>query len=382
MKKSLLALEHELIEKIYSAALNEITWAQLIPDINHFFRSSAGGFFMQDDETGNYGEVLMQGFADGVMDKYQAYYSAINPWFSIPGMMDPNCIRTEVDIDIFNQQKGSFITTEFFNDWMRPYEMDHAIGGSLTTRGSLHLNFTMFRSHEIGEYTQKEITRLHRLFPHLRRSMEINEVLKVGTGHNQMLMHGLDLAGIGLIVLNAQENIVELNSVAETILHSGDGLSIMHRKITVSHPVQDAVFSALLAASLSNEINSNNSLSDWIFVPRISKQAEYQLMLIRNTNPTTMQIERSGAMMVLIIDPTKRKNLPRAKIQQRHSLTDRETDVALLMLEGYSAKKISSTLELSYESTRWYIKRICKKANATSQVSFVAQMLSELSLIF
>ena len=190
MTKKMDDWESQAIERIYAAATKEIGWDELVPDINRLFRSSAGGFFFQDGKTSVSGEILLLGFDDGVMEKYNAYYNSINPWFSIPGMMTPNCVRTEIDVEMHNNKKGSFAKTEFFNDWMRPYAMDHAIGGSLSTRGSFHLNFTMFRSADIGKYTQKEIIQLQRLFPHLRRAMEVGEIVGLALGRDLALLEG------------------------------------------------------------------------------------------------------------------------------------------------------------------------------------------------
>ncbi|MDH5228881.1 MAG: helix-turn-helix transcriptional regulator [Gammaproteobacteria bacterium] len=374
-------LDHHLIDKIYAAGVGEIPWQDVVTVINESFCSTAGGFFMQDDEDNGSGDILMTGFPDDCMDVYHSHYNTVNPWFSIPGMMDPNCIRTDCDIDLYHKISGHFNNTEFYNDWMKPYELGHSIGGSLTTRGSLHLNFTMFRTLKVGRYRKEDIVRLQYLVTHLRRALEITSLRESSNNQDAIYLSGLDKIGIGLVLLNSQRKIIEKNSTASIILKANDGLNIKNQFITINHNRTQKIVDNLFADIVINRISPSRSISDWVYVPRISDQAAYQLMIIKSSNPLSVFGEGFVTYALLIIDPSTRRPLPRKAIQDRYGFSERETDVAQLLLQGMTAREIDRELGLRYETVRTYIKQVCHKADVGTRTQFIARVFSELSLI-
>lgn len=138
---------------------------------------------------------------------------------------------------------------------------------------------------------------------------------------------------------------------------------------------------ALLDKSLKNVKYAKCTVSEWMFIPRPSNKADYQLMLVHSIDPFNMLFGSSAASMLVIVDPAVKNKLPKNKVQERYSFTDREVDVAQALLLGQSAKEIASELDLTYESTRWYVKQVCQKAGIRKQTEFIAKVLSEFSLI-
>jgi len=371
----------KLLETIYQAALGESDWEHSIKSINRIFDSTAGGFFIQDDERGHADTLLMLGFAEGAMDDYSANYAENNPWFAIPGMMDPNCIRTEEDIDFYYKDKKIFRSTEMFNDWMLPQDFKHAIGGSITTRGPLHLNFTMFRPATTGAYVKSDIQALINIAPHLKRSLEVSSLVNEVRKKDKLLLAGMDSIGLGVIVLNEFQKITELNHVAESILNSNDGLSVVNQKIVVDHKEAKKLADAMYSQNIRSSLAPRTVASEWLYIPRPSQKPDYQIMLIKTDNPVNALFECGVTSMLFVVDPTRKRQLPKNRIQSRYSYTDREADVAEYLLGGKSAKDISKELEMTYESARWYIKQVCQKAGVRKQTEFIAKVLSEFSLV-
>lgn len=370
-----------LLDTTYQAAMGETDWKKTIVTINHLFDSTAGGFFIQDENEGSSDRIMMQGFAEGAMDLYEKHYSKNNPWFTIPGMMDPNYIRTEEDIDRYYKDRKTFRSTEMFNDWMIPQEFTHAIGGCLTTRGSLHLNFTMFRPDCAGAYSALEVTLLRKLAPHLRRSLEVSSIFSQSKAKENMLLVGMDKIGFGVVILDEFQKISELNAEAESVLNAGDGLSIVTKKIYVDDKNSRTQFEHVLSSCRKLLLEPHCRATDWLYIKRKSKNPEYQIMLVQNRESLSLLCGSEVKSMLLIVDPIRRTKLPRKKLQSRYLFTDRETDVAQLLLDGKAAKEIAQNLEMTYESSRWYIKQICQKVGVRKKTEFVAKVLGELSLI-
>lgn len=370
-----------LLEHIYEAALNDSGWQHVVKQINVAFKSNAGGFFIQDDVNNESDVLLYTGVPQTHVDSYLQHYSLVNPWFAIPGMMDPNLIRTEVDIDVYYQQPGHFYTIEYYNDWMKDLDARHTMGGSLTTRGSLHLNFSMLRPQSAGVYSENDIHALKKLMPHLRRALEVSSLMRKSHSQHQLILQGLDHMGIGLMLLSEHHLILELNETAENIVRQDDGLMMVKRHLRARYQSAQAKLQALFERQTYVSGSTRYNMSDWLFIPRTHQRAAYQLMLIACESQTIIFDENRAKAMLIIIDPAQQTQLPRNKIQNCYQFTDRETDIAQKLTQGLSAREISADLDLTYESTRWYIKQICQKSGTRTQTEFVAKVLSHLSLL-
>lgn len=81
-----------------------------------------------------------------------------------------------------------------------------------------------------------------------------------------------------------------------------------------------------------------------------------------------------GLIFVLTTEPDRSgDSLVRAV--RRFQLTRRETQVLALILDGFSAREVAATLEISEHTVQGYFKRLLSKTNARNRVSMVASIL-------
>ncbi len=372
-------IQETLLDAIYAAALDEISWESAIIEFNKNFMSPVGGFFIQDILHESFNEIVLTGFEESAISDYKNHYGKINPWFTTPDLVKPNRILTETELDIAHNKIGTVFKTEYFHDWLRPNNLHYTIGVCLNTRGSINFNFTMLRPAEIGAYTNTEIEALNRLNKHLRRAMEINQIIKRAKTYDKLLLSSLDKLGIGVALLGEDSSIIELNSNAELIFKNEDGVNIKNRRIFVTHKKAHNTLQNTIETL--NFYDLNITASEWIKIPRPSGRPDYQLIIMQSRNSMNILNEPYAKTTLIIIDPSKR-NFCSTELLQRHFLfTKKEADVAQCLLMGMAAKQISGQLELTYESTRWYIKQLRKKVGARSQADFISRILSHTALL-
>ncbi len=369
---------NRLIGSIYESIFDENGFNELIPKLNQEFDAKAGGYCIQNKQTQSFSDVYMHGFDDGALDIYEQYYADKNPWFTAQGLITENTVMTEQTLDAHYGTKNALYETEYFNDWLKPIGLSSTIGVTLSLRRNSCLNFSMLRSSDDRNFTNEDVQLVDQLTPHLLRTIEANEIISTARTHNKLLLNGLDQMNMGLMLLDCNEATIELNHSASEILNSNDGLTLKSKNLRASHPQTNAqIESAIHAGNLRQSIGINT----WIHVPRLSSRAPYQLLIIHNNDrPLTTFTEAGVITMVILIDPARKNNISRDTLKAHLSLTERETDVAQRLLQGIPTKRIALETGLSYESTRWYVKKICAKSNTKSQNEFIAKVLSELSL--
>jgi len=367
----------ELVNVLYGAAVDEITWEHAVDRIFGVFRAKTGGFCFQDKYSLVHKDVLVRGFEAGALDEYDEYFGSINPWFKTPGLIKHNVIMNEAILDVAHKKRGVFHSSEYYHDWLKPYDLHSAIGFSLPTRGSNLFSFGMMRQKEYDLFNEEEIYLLTKIMPHIRRAVEATDIIRSAQIQDKQLMTGLDKLGIGMVVLNYQGKVVKVNRTTEGISNGSDGLELKEKSLIAKHIRANKLLSNI--ESLLSTTNNAGSL-EWINVPRISKKSPYQLLYIRPSQATSLFNVEKANTIILIIDPVKNNKIHPKNLQESLNLTPREADILLLSMKGYRAKKISLEIGITYESVRWYIKQVCQKMGANSQTEMVAKAYSHMSL--
>lgn len=368
----------DLLDSIYESALSKGGLEKLVAELMCTFGSAAGGFTVQDKFSQSFKALYTHGFESGELVPYEEYYGKLNPLFTKENFIPPNVVVTEAYLDAFHKQENFFYKTEFYNDFAKLTNRDCVLGVTLALNGNSHLKFSALRSMDAGQYSNDEIELLARLSPHLLRAVKNRELFVSASVQKKLLLSSLDQMCIGLVLLDCNGMVIELNCTANNLLNDNDGLEIKRRKLFSDHPETcQLIEKTISAGNRSQQIRIN----DWIHIPRPSLKPPYYLLVAHNNNrPLSFFSETNVATMLVLIDPARKKHIPRDMLQAHLNLTDRETDVAQLLIQGMPAKRIASKLDLSYESARWYVKKICAKSNCKSQSEFISRVLSELSL--
>ena len=376
---SLMEKYSSLIDSIYEAVDAKSDFSNLMLNLNTALNASKGGFNIQNINTHAFKEVYMYGYSESELTDYKQYYASINPWLAMKtvNFIKPKVVVTERTLDSYYQEDRFYYKTEFFNDFAKRFDTGSILGVTLAYKNHEHLKFSVARPVDAGFFNNEEAELISSLSPHLLRAMEVKELLEVAHSQNRLLLNSLDNMGMGLMLLNSQGNVIEINHVANQIMNTHDGLTLQSKKITAQH----ADTSNLIDGAIQAHNNKQGTrICDWISIPRTSLKAPYRLLIIHNNKQSLSHwTESDAAMMAILIDPTQAQTTSREAIKEHFDLTEREADIAQLLLRGLPAKKIASETGLSYESARWYIKAILKKSDVRSQPEFIFKVLGELS---
>jgi len=83
----------------------------------------------------------------------------------------------------------------------------------------------------------------------------------------------------------------------------------------------------------------------------------------------------TSACGLLWLAPTSRRLPETAELASRFNLTDRESEVALLLCRGLSTKKIAARLDVSWHTARGHVERCLKKLDASSRAQVPLRVL-------
>lgn len=364
---------NQLVNSIYDSVFNPSGLDLCMKELFSSFNAVVGGYFIQNKRNLSSRQVSMYGYDDNAVATYNNYYCTINPWFTNKPVRQ-NLVVTEMDLDLFHNQSKYYYQTEFFNDFSKPNGLGSYIGVALSSNGQDYLNFLMGRPLDADFYSKEDNFLLDQLKPHLLRAVEMREVIDAAHSYGSLLLDSFDIMNIGLMLLNQRGSIIELNKTANRIINANDGLSIKSKRIRCHLEQSQKLLDNLISSGCSSQ---NIRVKEPINIPRLSSSPPYQIQVIQTNNrPLSSFIETGVISMLIIQDPKFKTEIPRDSIRSYFNLTERETDIAELLLSGLKAKNIASKLGLSYESTRWYIKQIYIKTNTSSQNELIIKLIS------
>lgn len=140
---------HSLIQLIYEAAIEPDKWPAFLRNWAQAVGAQSAAIVVQDLKSRNGSIEVNVGFDPECLRTYRNYYVALNPWVNrsehlfVPGTV-VNC-----DSLISPQE---LIRTEFYADWLRPYDYLHSYGGAITQKDGVVSYITAMHSRQAGSF--------------------------------------------------------------------------------------------------------------------------------------------------------------------------------------------------------------------------------------
>jgi len=361
-----------LIESIYRTTTDESLWTPVLQTLADYFNSTQLGFFSQGT-INTPSRFNMIGIDDAYIQTYDAYYSQLNPWFSIPGFMQPGKILSDRTLELFYQNKDAFTHSEIYNDWYGPQDSRHAIGGTILDNAGSPLNFTSLRPKQAGYYSDTEISEFKIISRHVLRAIEIGEKFSLLSKHQEASDTLLDKLKIGICFVDSNLNIEFKNDLAAKLLSEHDCLlekngTLVYRQ---NNPHEKLEVLVLRAIHFKKTFN--------LLVKR-RKKPPLTLTLMPMTTNQRMFGLRPDQVLILMTSADNEHMSDVELIKMRWQLTNVEAEFACHLLTGKNCAQIAEEMELTKNTAQWYTKQLISKLGVHRQAEVIVKMLSDLSL--
>lgn len=185
----------------------------------------------------------------------------------------------------------------------------------------------------------------------------------------------LDRLPMGIVVVDAQANILFMNSQGTGYLVGNHGLTMSPSGLCrTSRPAETAELHRLV--KLAVDTNSE-TLAHALAVTR--EEADRPLSVVIAPLPAE---HNNGRVAVLLISDPERQSLPSVDtVAKLFDLTDAEARLALALCEGQRIEDAAQHLGITLNSARTYLKRIFGKTDVTRQAELVRLVLAAPTLL-
>ncbi|WP_028468576.1 helix-turn-helix transcriptional regulator [Neptunomonas japonica] len=362
-----------LVDNIYDAALNPDLWRSAVSSIRTAFNSEAAGFFIET-KNNQLVENHILGIDPDVMGIYGAHYAEKNPWFTVPGLMKPGRVLTDYSLEELYKDRKAFSSTDFYQGWCKTLDFRHLMGGNLIDMNGNMLNFSFFRSHHSGHYSDREILEYSSLCRHLVRAADVNFRLDNSNLQTALTETILDTLKIAVVALGVSGRMEYMNDYARNLIYSKNGLFDHRSRLKA---VSDSCNRALLHCIDSAYAQEKSST---IKINRERKSPLTITILPSSGNKGFLGVT-SRYVTLLITDPDDREIGNAEYLEHRWSLTPLEAEFGCNLLKGLSVNQVAEVMGLTKETARWYSKQVMSKLDVNSQSGLIIKLMQDISFL-
>jgi DNA-binding CsgD family transcriptional regulator len=356
----------QLIERIYSAALDGADWHPVVQELGEMF-GGACALVVSDPVEGIASLTEAANFDPSYIRSYRDHYGRTNPWvrefLRLPvGSLLYRGLVPELRLE----------PTEFYNDWLRPQRMRDCIGGILGKIGNTLSYVSVVRLERLGDFTTKDHGLFQMVLGNLQRALRVYGVLARNSALELGLFDALDRAGFAALQVDEHGLLIAHNVLAGELLRSGAVVSVRHGMVAArSSAAEHHLSRAIVVACRTGQ-------GQTIVLPHIGQISRNLLSLVmplrasdENGEPP-LDFSSARCALILVKDPSRSPKPDLAALQKLFGLTDAEARLLQGLASGKSLEAISEQRSVSYGTVRAQLRTVMSKTETTRQGELIA----------
>ena len=225
-------------------------------------------------------------------------------------------------------------------------------------------------------FGEKERSRMGLLLPHIQRALQVRERLGVAEQNGQFAFDLLGKLAVGVVFVASDGRLLFANPIAETVLQTGDGLTIQQGRLRPQYDTDESALAHLMFEAAQTSAGLGAGDGGVVHVSRLDGTPLPILIA-----PFRSQGSGLGAMLpaavMIFADPNKATCPPEAAIHRRWNLTAAEAKLLSSLLAGRDVSEHAETVGISFNTARQYLKQIFRKTGHHRQVDLVRSVLAD-----
>jgi DNA-binding CsgD family transcriptional regulator len=213
-------------------------------------------------------------------------------------------------------------------------------------------------------FGEREEQFLGTLWPHLLRARRLQEAQweAAAAGSGSAAEAVLDLWPIGVIGFSSDGRQVSANQAALGLAAAGDGLMLAVDGPVAAVPRETRA----LREAIRHAGDAAGAVPEWLRLSRPSGARPYEVAVCRVEHGSG-----EAMAMMFVAAPDTPIVLDPIALRRLHGLTDLEVRIAECVVRGLHVQDMASSLNLTPQTTRWYVQQVRQKLEATSQSEIV-----------
>jgi DNA-binding CsgD family transcriptional regulator len=254
---------------------------------------------------------------------------------------------------------SQFKKTEYYNDFLRPNNLDHSFCGPIALGAHRSSVLTCLRSRKKGPFGEDAVALLRALLPHLQRAIQFRRKLSELESRERASLDALDRLNLGVVLLDRAGRILAANFEANQAFRHDDGLRAGRDGIGADLPSENLALGSLIANAIKTAAGQGTGGS--LAISRPSGKRSYALLVAPIARGAFSEDAGKPAAIVFITDPECKPEAAAGALARLYELTPAESRLAELLMEGETVVNAAGRLGVSHNTARTHLKRVFEK---------------------
>jgi DNA-binding CsgD family transcriptional regulator len=350
-----------VVSAIYASSIHSENWTAALTEISRLLGATGSGLFVG---AGNSRSVMSITVPEEVSTRYREHYYTIDCILEAVENGPAGLIRGGPELVALTKH------SEFYADFMRPFDMCDGLFLRLAA-GTTPTSFLAVAPERSQPFeTAERVKFLSAVVPHLQQALHTQNHFAELARSPGDITAVIDTIRHGIVIVEPNRDVVQLNAAAEQILTAGDGLCMRSKRIEASRGSANNHLHSSVSHACVPQQNARNG--DSLACTRPSGKRPYIIHVL----PLTADDHAPTRVLVMIIDPELEPEPPKMLIRRLFGLTNAEADVALRVMRGDGLKPISEDMALSIATIKTHVHHIFDKTDTHRQAELVRLLLA------
>ncbi len=360
---------NHLVNGIYDAALDAEQWRPFMRQLVEMFNAKSCMLRIQHITEQQVGGWISHNMDPAFQALYREHFVTVDP---IPKILEQHPLGTVLQSDA--DFPDNYRAGEFFNDYIKPQQMDFLAGSILTNNESHIALLGVQRPESIGRYSAREMLMLEIITPHMQRAVQLNQQLNQMEEKVHLANKALDRLPIGVVFVDANARPLYVNRKFEKLMGI-KCLTIKCGKLVASTASKTNQLNKLIYQASSIENKQGGSIT-------IENEERSQSLNILVTPVSPSACSRLGndnaqVVAALFISTVgQQRELPVTVLKELYGLTNAEAQLAASLANGESLDSYADKQGVSKNTLRNQLKACFNKTGVNRQAELVTLVLS------
>ena len=269
-----------------------------------------------------------------------------------------------------NIPEDVFSSTRYYREWVKPQGICDSVQSIVLRNPGQMGVFAALRHESRGVATDREISLMRQLAPHIRRAITISNLIDLKALETQALPATLDHCAVGVIVVARDNRILHANDAARAMFSAGSPICSVNGRLSIPGSDGAHVLANAIALAQQDEATIEATGIDVSLGHNGEPAVAHVLPLACGELHTRLMPQATAAVFV-----TRAGLAPPcavAALAENFKLTPAETRMLERLATGATLAEDAEALAIAKTTARTHLSRILSKAGVTRQADLIA----------
>tara|TARA_B100000676_G_scaffold294769_1_gene333106 strand:+ start:512 stop:1684 length:1173 start_codon:yes stop_codon:yes gene_type:complete len=361
------------IGEIYEASYRPEHWQHVFEQLCRKIGAKGGGIHVEDHGENSRYILASHGIPKLGVLAYRAGLGKYDVTFQIQAQRPVGKAGQVVDHEQIKQTHPLS-----YRLIQKPQDIGYVAAISLFNDEQWHAGIGLHRSFAAEPFGSEELALLDTLCPHFQRALHIHRTLHQKQRREASLRLALSEVMVGIIVLNANNQVSYCNPMAEQLLSNHPALNLMDDQLH-THSPDDAAHLWQTVDALRQAVAENGSShpqTQALGLHHPTHPHPLTVIVASPDKPDEGILSSNGQVVLYLYDPRCSFSCPEQDLMALFRLTHSEASVAIALVNGLSLDEIGKQKGVGKETVRSHLKGVFAKLGVSKQQDVIRLLLN------